>query len=244
MVLLVLAIMDARILGFIKNWTLKIFRILSEDPAEQEGTWNEFSRAPECVCSAQSLAQMVAVVSQIIHQAEFGNHDQEVNHARMRHRLDVAQGSTFGFANAALAHMGQEVGIRHYAFKRKGEKKRRGRRQVQKRRTKCFHAWNAYVEIQPVRTIKKLKGKEIKSGAHLRGLGRRWKCMSPQEQQILTISREVGKLRFNQKSRSRHRSMSMDNRSRCLIGTSALRLMFSSQTWWIRRSTRNLSRVT
>ena len=81
---------------------------------------------------------MVAVVSEIIHQADLGNHDQEVNHARMRHRLDVAQGSTFGFANAAFAHLGQEVGIRHSAFKRKGEKKRRGRRQVQKRRTKCF----------------------------------------------------------------------------------------------------------
>ena len=46
MALIALAITDARILGNIKNWTLKIFRILSEDPAEQEGTWNEFSRAP------------------------------------------------------------------------------------------------------------------------------------------------------------------------------------------------------
>ena len=100
---------------------------------------------------------MVAVVSEITHQADLGNHDQEVNHARMRHRLDVAQGSTFGFASAALAHMGQEVGIRHYAFKRKGEKKRRGRRQVQKRKTKCFSAWNAYVKSQLVGTIKRFR---------------------------------------------------------------------------------------
>ena len=166
MVLPVLAIMDARILGFIKNWTLKIFRILSEDPDEQEGTWNEFCRAPECCIPrglrslrlAQSLAEMVAVDSDIIiHQADLGNHDQEVNHARMRHRLDVAQGSTFGFANAAFAHLGQEVGIRHSAFKRKGEKKRRGRRQVQKRKTKCFSAWNAYVKNQPVGTIKRFR---------------------------------------------------------------------------------------
>ena len=46
MALIALAITDARILGNIKNWTLKIFCILLEDPAEQEGTWNEFSRAP------------------------------------------------------------------------------------------------------------------------------------------------------------------------------------------------------
>ena len=79
MVLPVLAIMDARILGFIKNWTLKIFRILSEDPAEQEATWNEFRRAPDCdiprglrsLRLAKSLAEMVAVISEIAHQADF-----------------------------------------------------------------------------------------------------------------------------------------------------------------------------
>ena len=62
---------------------------------------------------------MVAVVSEIINQADLGNHDQEVNHARMRHRLEVGQGKEFGFANAAFAHLGQEIGIRHSALTKK-----------------------------------------------------------------------------------------------------------------------------
>ena len=110
MVLPVLAIMDARVLGFIKSWTLKIFRILSEDPAEQKRTWNEFGGAPECCTPrglrnlklAKSFTEMVAVVSEIIKQADLGNHDQEVNHARMRHRLEVSQVKDFGFANEAF----------------------------------------------------------------------------------------------------------------------------------------------
>ena len=110
MVLPVLAIMDARVLGFIKSWTLKIFRILSEDPAEQKRTWNEFGRAPECCTPrglrnlklAKSLEEMVAVVSGVIKQADIGNHDQEVNHARMRHRLDVLPGIHIWFCECSI----------------------------------------------------------------------------------------------------------------------------------------------
>ena len=63
----------------------------------------------------------------------------------------------------------------------KKHQERRGRRKVQKRTKKCFHAWNAYVMTQPVSTIKKLKGREVKSGDHIRRLRQRWSCMSLEE---------------------------------------------------------------
>ena len=113
-------------------------------------------------------------------QLDFTNYDQELNHARMKQALRTAQGKSRGGALAVMCHHASSIKSTHHFLNGKAPaKKRVGRPPSEHTKRLKLDGWMVFVrEHKPAGDQKQ---EHIKSGEHLRTLGRQWSALSQAE---------------------------------------------------------------
>jgi hypothetical protein len=192
----VLARIWQRARGSAVAWPLKLIRLLSECEAGRHVIAEEFLSTSSCcmpqgvkplhksVSSVQEILapDFIKLVEELAAQIDFSNFDQELNHSSMRASLQATSGKSMGFDTAALLHMGADISRAHsHMDSGKPPQLQRGRPRASSAKRKRFDAWNAFVQMQPVRS--ESKQDDIRSGSHLKALGQKWAELSPGEKQ-------------------------------------------------------------
>lgn len=195
-----IAVIFSRARGFVESWPLKLLGLLSSDAAVQDAVAKEFCSLRQCCLPRGILALRAAVecpgdcktswfksvVSEFASQVDVANFDQETNHASMRSMLGTGEGKSYAFPQAAMMHMGHELGKAHSAAVAAAAgmpKNKVGRPKASKTKRRRYDAWNAFVaENRPSATPGE-GSQSIRSGDHLKRLSARWARMSSDEKQ-------------------------------------------------------------
>ena len=113
----------------------------------------------------------------MIEQLRFVNYDQECNHAQMKQELAVGHGNEMGGGEASAIFLGSQIGRDHERCCVPVVKRKRGRptkKHCTKKR-KRLDAWNASVANNKPCCPPSLQGIFVKSGLHMKALGKAWK---------------------------------------------------------------------
>ena len=178
----------------VESWPLRLVRLLSATDCEKDMIAHEFSTAKPCCVplAIRDLQKAVArprdvlarhfrlIIEAFAAQLDFTNYDQELNHARMKQALRTAQGKSRGAALAVIHHHASSIMTAHHFLN--GQvlaKKRVGRPPGEHTKRLKLDGWMVFVrEHKPDGGQKQ---EHIKSGEHLRTLGRQWAALSQAE---------------------------------------------------------------